>query len=180
MKLERRRFMKLLGMTCGAVATAGLLRDSLAGAAFPRLASRPPLDPRTAGVFDDELQTLAALALDEATALGCEYADVRLDRCRRDAGVVESERCVVQVIHAGTWGIALSASLEKREIVRTAARALAAARTHAALGTDPFDVFRQCKEFASAASYCTAETYYTSTKGGHSRALRHFPQREEG
>jgi hypothetical protein len=174
MRRSRREFVKLLGIAVGAAAAGVALRDPLALAESSNVPSRLPLDPRAKLSFSEDLPALAALALDEASALGCEYADVRLDRCCSSTGAVESERCTVRVIDAGTWGVALSASLEEHEVARTSARALAAARTHAALGTEPFDVFRQCKVVASAASFRTEETYSTSTKGGHSRALQRF------
>jgi hypothetical protein len=76
MRLARRQLLKTLGLAAGALATAGGI-ERLLGPERPE------------ATFSDELKALAELAIDEARALGCSYADVRIDRARQAAGFCE-------------------------------------------------------------------------------------------
>jgi TldD protein len=104
-----------------------------------------------------ELESLADVALRRARRLGCSYADIRVNRYRSQSvglrtspdlagGVVngkvnhvpsvsESERFGfgVRVIHSGAWGFAASPRVERDEIARVTAEAVAVAKANAAL-----------------------------------------------
>lgn len=152
MKLARRDFLKALGLAVGA----------LASGAGNQVFAAPAL----------ALDALAEIALRRARALGCSYADVRLDRCVHAGGV--TERCAVRVIHGGVWGVAVTTRLGEAGIARTVAGALASARAHALRGTDPFALERPSNEATRPIDVRSDEMYFSSTKGGHSRTLRRF------
>src|SRR3954451_11495820 len=93
------------------------------------------------------LSALAEAALTRAVDLGCEHADLRVERIRtqtirlRDArlealGDGEDLRLSVHVVHEGTWGFAAGVLLTAAEAVRLAEEAVAVARVSAAMNTD--------------------------------------------
>jgi len=93
------------------------------------------------------LSALTDSALTRAVDLGCEHADVRVERIRtqsislRDArpeafADVEDLGLAVRVVHEGTWGFAAGVVLTAAEAVRLAEEAVAVARVSAAMNTD--------------------------------------------
>src|SRR3954463_6749610 len=93
------------------------------------------------------LSALADAALTRAVDLGCEHADVRVERIRtqvislRDARPesftdAEDLGLAVRVVHEGTWGFAAGVVLTAAEAVRLAEEAVAVARVASPLSTD--------------------------------------------
>ncbi|RFU20151.1 TldD/PmbA family protein [Geodermatophilus marinus] len=93
------------------------------------------------------LSALADAALTRARDLGCEHADLRVERIRtqtislRDARLEaladgEDLGLAVRVVHEGTWGFAAGVVLTAAEAVRLAEEAVEVARVSAAVATD--------------------------------------------
>ncbi|MCW2700852.1 MAG: putative Zn-dependent protease-like protein [Blastococcus sp.] len=93
------------------------------------------------------LSALTDSALTRAVDLGCEHADIRVERIRtqsislRDSrpeafADVEDLGLAVRVVHEGTWGFAAGVVLTAAEAVRLAEAAVAVARVSAAMNTD--------------------------------------------
>nr|WP_221203847.1 TldD/PmbA family protein [Modestobacter versicolor] len=93
------------------------------------------------------MSALAEAALTRAVDLGCEHADLRVERIRtqsirlRDArlealGDGEDLGLAVRVVHEGTWGFAAGVVLTAAEAVRLAEEAVAVAQVSAAMNTD--------------------------------------------
>jgi TldD protein len=93
------------------------------------------------------LSALTDAALTRAIDLGCEHADIRVERIRtqtiglRDArpeAVTDGEDLglAVRVVHEGTWGFAAGVVLTAAEAVRLAEEAVAVAGVSAAINTD--------------------------------------------
>ncbi|OMQ16758.1 peptidase C69 [Modestobacter sp. VKM Ac-2676] len=93
------------------------------------------------------LSALADAALTRAVDLGCEHADLRVERIRtqsvrlRDARLEslsdgEDLGLAVRVVHEGTWGFAAGVVLTAAEAVRLAEQAVAVAQVSAAINTD--------------------------------------------
>ncbi|WP_222194648.1 TldD/PmbA family protein [Modestobacter italicus] len=93
------------------------------------------------------LSALADAALTRAVDLGCEHADLRVERIRtqtvrlRDARLEaladgEDLGLAVRVVHEGTWGFAAGVVLTAAEAVRLAEEAVAVAQVSAAMNTD--------------------------------------------
>jgi TldD protein len=93
------------------------------------------------------LSALTDAALTRAVDLGCEHADIRVERIRaqtitlRDARLeafadAEDLGLSVRVIHEGTWGFAAGVVLTAAEAVRLAEEAVAVARVSASLSSD--------------------------------------------
>src|SRR4029078_7767815 len=85
------------------------------------------------------LSALAEAALTRAVDLGCEHADLRVERIRtqvislRDArpescSEAEDLGVCVRVVHQGTWGFAAGVVLTAAEAVRLAEEAVAVAK----------------------------------------------------
>src|SRR3954453_4659347 len=93
------------------------------------------------------LSALTDAALTRAIDLGCEHADIRVERIRtqtislRDARLEsladgEDLGLAVRVIHEGTWGFAAGVVLTAAEAVRLAEAAVAAAKVSASVKSD--------------------------------------------
>jgi TldD protein len=93
------------------------------------------------------LSALAEAALTRAVDLGCEHADLRVERIRtqtirlRDARLealadAEDLGLAVRVVHEGTWGFAAGVVLTAAEAVRLAEEAVAVAQVSAAVASD--------------------------------------------
>jgi TldD protein len=93
------------------------------------------------------LSALTDAALTRAVDLGCEHADIRVERIRtqnislRDARPEafsdgEDLGLAVRVVHEGTWGFAAGVVLTAAEAVRLAEEAVAVATVSAAINTD--------------------------------------------
>ena len=93
------------------------------------------------------LSALTDAALTRAVDLGCEHADIRVERIRtqtislRDArpeASIDGEDLglAVRVVHEGTWGFAAGVVLTAAEAVRLAEEAVAVAQVSAAINTD--------------------------------------------
>ncbi|MFW3172136.1 TldD/PmbA family protein [Geodermatophilus sp. CPCC 206100] len=93
------------------------------------------------------LGALTDAALTRAIALGCEHADLRVERIRtqtislRDARLEaladgEDLGLAVRVVHEGTWGFAAGVVLTAAEAVRLAEEAVAVAKVSAAVNSD--------------------------------------------
>lgn len=93
------------------------------------------------------LSALTDAALTRAVDLGCEHADIRVERIRtqtlrlRDARVEaaadgEDLGLAVRVVHEGTWGFAAGVVLTAAEAVRLAEEAVLVAQVSAAVNTD--------------------------------------------
>jgi TldD protein len=93
------------------------------------------------------LSALTDAALTRAVDLGCEHADIRVERIRtqsislRDARLEsltdgEDLGLSVRVVHEGTWGFAAGVVLTAAEAVRLAEEAVAVAQVSAAINTD--------------------------------------------
>jgi TldD protein len=93
------------------------------------------------------LSALTDAALTRAVDLGCEHADIRVERIRtqtvnlRDArleALVDGEDLglSVRVVHEGTWGFAAGVVLTAAEAVRLAEEAVMVARVSAAVESD--------------------------------------------
>src|SRR3954463_3262613 len=93
------------------------------------------------------LTALTDAALTRAVDLGCEHADIRVERIRtqtlslRDArpeASIDGEDLglAVRVIHEGTWGFAAGVVLTAAEAVRLAEQAVTVARVSAAINSD--------------------------------------------
>src|SRR3954462_8400633 len=94
------------------------------------------------------LSALTDAALTRAVDLGCEHADIRIERIRtqtislRDARLQaladgEDLGLAVRVIHDGTWGFAAGVVLTAAEAVRLAEQAVEVARVSAPIQSDP-------------------------------------------
>ncbi|MGY1601389.1 TldD/PmbA family protein [Geodermatophilus sp. SYSU D00815] len=97
------------------------------------------------------LSALTDAALTRAVDLGCEHADIRVERIRtqvislRDARLEsltdgEDLGLAVRVVHEGTWGFAAGVVLTAAEAVRLAEEAVAVAKVSAAINTDPVEL----------------------------------------
>jgi TldD protein len=97
------------------------------------------------------LSALADAALARAVDLGCEHADLRVERIRtqsirlRDARLEaladgEDLGLAVRVVHEGTWGFAAGVVLTAAEAVRLAEEAVAVARVSASMNRDPVEL----------------------------------------
>jgi TldD protein len=93
------------------------------------------------------LSALTDAALTRAVDLGCEHADIRVERIRtqtislRDARLEsltdgEDLGLSVRVVHEGTWGFAAGVVLTAAEAVRLAEEAVAVAQVSASINTD--------------------------------------------
>src|SRR5215213_7792256 len=93
------------------------------------------------------LFALGEAALTRAVDLGCEHADLRVERIRtqtirlRDARLEaladgEDVGLSVRVVHEGTWGFAAGVVLTAAEAVRLAEEAVAVAQVSASINTD--------------------------------------------
>src|SRR5436309_8303242 len=93
------------------------------------------------------LSALTDAALTRAVDLGCEHADIRVERIRtqtislRDARLEsltdgEDLGLSVRVVHEGTWGFAAGVVLTAAEAVRLAEEAVAVAQVASPLSTD--------------------------------------------
>ncbi len=93
------------------------------------------------------LSALTDAALTRAVDLGCEHADIRVERIRtqtislRDArpeafADEEDLGLAVRVVHEGTWGFAAGVVLTAAEAVRLAEEAVAVATVSAAINSD--------------------------------------------
>src|SRR3712207_6592024 len=93
------------------------------------------------------LSALTEAALTRAVDLGCEHADLRVERIRtqsinlRDARLEaladgEDLGLAVRVVHEGTWGFAAGVVLTAAEAVRLAEEAVAVAQVSAAVNSD--------------------------------------------
>src|SRR4051812_49922048 len=93
------------------------------------------------------LSALTDAALTRALDLGCEHADLRVERIRtqsislRDARLEsladgEDLGLAVRVVHEGTWGFAAGVVLTAAEAVRLAEEAVAVAKVSASINTD--------------------------------------------
>jgi len=93
------------------------------------------------------LAALSDAALTRAVDLGCEHADLRVERIRtqvislRDARPesftdAEDLGLAVRVVHEGTWGFAAGVVLTAAEAVRLAEEAVAVAKVSAAVNSD--------------------------------------------
>jgi TldD protein len=93
------------------------------------------------------LSALTEAALTRAVDLGCEHADLRVERIRtqtvrlRDARLEaladgEDLGLAVRVVHEGTWGFAAGVVLTAAEAVRLAEEAVVVAKVSAAMNTD--------------------------------------------
>src|SRR3954451_1279396 len=93
------------------------------------------------------LSALTEAALTRAVNLGCEHADLRVERIRtqtislRDARLEspadgEDLGLPVRVIHEGTWGFAAGVVLTAAEAVRLAEEAVAVAKVSASVKSD--------------------------------------------
>ncbi|MCV2490134.1 TldD/PmbA family protein [Geodermatophilus sp. YIM 151500] len=107
----------------------------------------PPRHPVDETFLALPLNALAEAALTRAVDLGCEHADLRVERIRtqnirlRDARLealadAEDLGLAVRVVHEGTWGFAAGVVLTAAEAVRLAEQAVAVARVSAALSSD--------------------------------------------
>src|SRR5690348_15146711 len=94
------------------------------------------------------MSALTDAALTRAVDLGCDHADIRVERIRtqtitlRDARLEaladgEDLGLAVRVIHEGTWGFAAGVVLTAAEAVRLAEQAVDVARVSAAVQSDP-------------------------------------------
>src|SRR5256885_436688 len=142
MTISRRRFLELTG----SAAAAATFATELFG--VPELRAE-----NNAGKPAPELSTLAEAALSQAGKLGASYADIRINRYRRQGvrlhsspdsstgklnhvpSVSESQSFGfgVRVIVNGTWGFAASPVVTKAEIARVAAEAVAVAKANSVL-----------------------------------------------
>jgi len=97
------------------------------------------------------LSALTDAALTRAVDLGCEHADIRVERIRtqtislRDARLEaladgEDLGLAVRMVHEGTWGFAAGVVLTAAEAVRLAEEAVAVARVSAAVKSDPVEL----------------------------------------
>src|SRR5690242_3654752 len=93
------------------------------------------------------LSALTDAALTRALDLGCEHADIRVERIRtqvislRDARLEsltdgEDLGLSIRVVHEGTWGFAAGVVLTAAEAVRLAEEAVAVAQVSASINTD--------------------------------------------
>ena len=94
------------------------------------------------------LSALTDAALTRAIDLGCEHADIRVERIRTQTITLRDARLEaladgedlglgVRVIHEGTWGFAAGVVLTAAEAVRLAEQAVEVARVSAAVKSDP-------------------------------------------
>ncbi|SDY42880.1 TldD protein [Geodermatophilus africanus] len=97
------------------------------------------------------LSALTDAALTRALDLGCEHADLRVERIRtqsislRDARLEsladgEDLGLAVRVVHEGTWGFAAGVVLTAAEAVRLAEEAVAVAQVSAAVNSDRIEL----------------------------------------
>jgi TldD protein len=93
------------------------------------------------------LSALTEAALTRAVDLGCEHADLRVERIRTQAISLRDARpeaftdgqdlgLSVRVVHEGTWGFAAGVVLTAAEAVRLAEEAVTVAKVSAAINTD--------------------------------------------
>jgi TldD protein len=94
------------------------------------------------------LSALTDAALTRAVDLGCEHADIRVERIRTQTITLRDARLEaladgedlglgIRVIHEGTWGFAAGVVLTAAEAVRLAEQAVEVARVSAAVKSDP-------------------------------------------
>jgi TldD protein len=98
--------------------------------------------------FDARIKALSDLALQAARDAGASYADIRIADYRTQALRTREARVVsatddasrgfgVRVIAQGTWGFAASSQLNEAEVVRTAQKAVATAKSNSPLQREP-------------------------------------------
>ena len=137
--LDRRRFLKGLGATAGAVAATATLPRSLLVKLGRTLEPIPPIqDPR--------LKALADRALETAKSAGATYADVRLTHTRRrgvwEGNVSDQEDMEVGVrsLVGGYWGFASGPVWSNDEMARLGAECVHQARANAVDGARVVDL----------------------------------------
>lgn len=97
---------------------------------------------------DENLKSLAAIAIDAAIAAGASYADIRINRYRNQyistreekvQGISDSQSYGfgIRVIAKGAWGFASSVGVHRDEIIRVAGDAVAIARANSSLQKEP-------------------------------------------
>lgn len=126
-----------------------LYRSSAAAAS---LALFRPTTTRPVDAFiqptTDELDALAAVALETARGAGASYADIRINRYRNQYIDTREEKVLgvsdgesygfgVRVLAKGAWGFASSSTVTKEEIVAAARNAVAIALANAAIQREP-------------------------------------------
>src|SRR5437763_16836964 len=93
------------------------------------------------------LSALTDAALTRAVDLGCEHADIRVERLRTQTISLRAARLEsltdgedlglsVRVVHEGTWGFAAGVVLTAAEAVRLDEEVVAVAQVSAAINTD--------------------------------------------
>jgi TldD protein len=93
------------------------------------------------------LAALTDAALTRAVDLGCEHADIRVERIRTQTISLRDARqeaftdgedlgLSIRVVHEGTWGFAAGVVLTAAEAVRLAEEAVTVAKVSASIGTD--------------------------------------------
>ena len=116
----------------------------------PRLVDRgawhPPA-PSTRRSSPSRWPALTDAALTRAVDLGCEHADIRVERIHTQTVSLRDARpesftdgedlgLAVRVVHEGTWGFAAGVVLTAAEAVRLAEEAVAVAKVSAAINSD--------------------------------------------
>src|SRR3954462_7831786 len=100
------------------------------------------------------LSALTDAALTRAVDLGCEHADIRVERIRTQTISLRDARpeaftdgedlgLCVRVVHEGTWGFAAGVVLTAAEAVRLAEEAVAVAKVSAAINSDRVELARE-------------------------------------
>jgi len=133
MTFSRRDFIKVAGLSLGAMTVPSWLHDAYA------------MNVRVPDVNKD---SLADAALATAKKLGATYADIRINRYRLEA-VSTRERQVqnvssgqnfgfgVRVLYKGTWGFAASPVVTAEEVQRVTRRAFEIAKANSAFQRKP-------------------------------------------
>jgi TldD protein len=139
--MDRRKFMKLSAATTASVLLSDLLSSRIADA-------RTPSFVRNGLMANDDLKTLADVALETAKSNGALYADIRINRYENQSISTREKRVTnlsnsesygfgVRVLLNGTWGFAASNLVTKDEIEKVTKNALAIARANSILRKEP-------------------------------------------
>ncbi len=141
--MDRRKFMKVTAATTASVIFADVLSaDALAGKLGKKL-------PEVFGrMSDDDLKSLAEVALNTAKSRGVSYADIRINRYNNESVSTREKRVIsisnsesygfgVRVLSRGTWGFAASNIVTKDEIKKVTLKAIDIANANSILRKNP-------------------------------------------
>lgn len=142
--MDRRKFVKVTAATTASVLFAEFLPKGIANGKTYSLHSHSMLS-------DEDLKSLADVALETAKSNGASYADIRINRYENQSISTREKRVMnlsnsesygfgVRVLAFGTWGFAASNVVTKEELKKVTLNALAIAKANSVLRKEPIQL----------------------------------------